>query len=111
MLGGMSLQPVPTLAKPAAPFMAAGTAVTILSFVVLLTSAYFGVLRPANEIAAGPSVPLAAVGWLGLLTGVSLLAVGVLRLVQHSDRRAGVRYPPAFGTEPAAQDTEEPARD
>lgn len=92
----MSLEPVPTIAKPAANFLSWGVAVTILGFVVLLASAYFGVVSPAGDFDTGPSVPLAWAGWISLALGVSLLSVGVLRLVQHADRNAGVRYHPAL---------------
>lgn len=86
---------VPTVAKPAASYLSGGVAVTVLSFVVLLASAYFGIVHPGDEYDSGPSLPLAWCGWIGLALGVALLSVGVLRLAQHADRDAGVRYHPA----------------
>jgi hypothetical protein len=97
MLGMTTPEPthVPTIAKPASAFLAGGVAVTVLAFAVLLAAGYAGITDPATQFDGGSSVPLAWVGWLGLLGGVALLWVGVLRLVQHADRAAGITYPAA----------------
>lgn len=89
----MTEQRVPTVAKPASAYLSSGVAVTIVGFVVLLASAYFGVTAPPTDFEAGPSVALAWAGWIALAGGVALLWVGVLRLVQHADRKAGITYP------------------
>ena len=84
---------VPTIAKPASAYLSSGVAVTVLAFGVLLAAGYFGITSPASEFDAGPSVPLAWAGWVLLAAGVTFLWVGVMRLVQHADRDAGVTYP------------------
>jgi len=92
-MGAMTVQFVPTAVKPAAPYVASGVVLTILGGALLLASWYASVAVAQTLTDSGPSVGLAWAGWIALAVGLSLLWVGVLRLVQHADRDAGVTYP------------------
>ena len=86
---------VPTVARPAAPWLAWGVSVSLVAFALLLA----------------PVEGFTWAGWVCLLVALPLLATGVLRLVQHADRAAGVLYKgpgqaaaPMSGTEIRRQD-------
>lgn len=79
-----------TKALPAAPFVTIGLMMTLVGWPVLGAAWYFGIGALAGR--AGPSEPLAFLGWVLVLGGAAVLGVGVHRLVQHADRAAGVRF-------------------
>ena len=85
---------VPTLAKPAAGRIAWGVCLTGMSVLGLLFAAPFA----ATQIDVQPGIPTGLL-WVLLLVGVAgvgLLTSGVLRLVQHADRAAGIVYEAAI---------------
>jgi hypothetical protein len=84
-----------TKALPAAPFIAFGVAFSVVGWPTLAAAAYYGLVANSQVNSggdAGSSVPVALIGWSLVLAGAALLAIGVYRLVQHVDRRAGVRF-------------------
>jgi|GEM_PF-1715562 len=77
-----------TKAQPAAPFLAGGVAASLVGWPLLGAVAYLG-FQPEPH---GSADPLAFLGWLLVLGGAVLTAIGVYRLVQHADRASGVRF-------------------
>jgi len=78
---------VPTIVQPAAGSIAWG--VLLIGITNLITVPY------SSKLSDELQIDLVWVLWIVLLTGilgVGLLTAGVLRLAQHADRAAGVRY-------------------
>lgn len=82
----------PTTPRASALVLACGAFLCIVAPALLGASWYSHVTTvPAGpESTGGNSVALAWIGWVLLLVGAMLLALGTYRLAAHADRAAGV---------------------